>query len=213
MMSRDCYPRRGTGPVRQAVRPRRRRSRAAAGRHDRGGPRRGHQQAAVQGRTGHLRSGLRQHRVVHVGDHLHRRRRRHPALPRATRSTSWPTNSTFLEVSYLLIYGELPNCRPARRVRRTRSAGTPCCTRNSSGSSRASRATRTRCRCSPRRSRRCRPSTRTPWTRSIPTMSSCRPCGCSPSCRPSPPTPTRSRWGSRSCTRTTRSAWSRTSCG
>ena len=41
-----------------------------------------HQQAAVQDRPGHLRPGLRQHRVVHVGDHLHRRRRRHPALPR-----------------------------------------------------------------------------------------------------------------------------------
>ena len=38
----------------------------------------------------HARPGLRQHRVVHVGDHLHRRRRGHPALPRATRSTSSP---------------------------------------------------------------------------------------------------------------------------
>ena len=27
----------------------------------------------------------------------------------ATRSTSWPTESSFLEVAYLLIYGELPS--------------------------------------------------------------------------------------------------------
>ena len=37
--------------------------------------------------------------------------------------------------------------------------------------------------------------------------------GCWPSCRRSRPTRTRSRSASRSCTRTTRAAWSRTSCG
>ena len=39
-------------------------------------------QAAVEHRPRHLRPRLRQHRVVRVGDHLHRRRRGHPALPR-----------------------------------------------------------------------------------------------------------------------------------
>ena len=42
---------------------------------------------------------------------------------------------------------------------------------------------------------------------------SCPPCGCWPSCRRSPRTPTRSPSGSRCCTRTTPSGWSRTSCG
>ena len=73
--------------------------------------------------------------------------------------------STFLEVSYLLIYGELPTAAELAeftgRIRRT-----PCCTRTSSGSSTASRATRTRCPCCRRRCPRCRPSTRTRWTRS-----------------------------------------------
>ena len=121
--------------------------------------------------------------------------------------------STFLETSYLLIYGELPTRRPAAPSSPSASAGTRCCTRTSSGSSTASRATRTRCRCCPRRCRRCRRSTRTRSTRSTRRTSSCRPSGCWPSCRRSPPTRTRSRSASRSSTRTTRSAWSRTSCG
>ena len=41
-----------------------------------------HRQAALVDRPGHLRLRLREHRLVRVGDHLHRRRRRHPALPR-----------------------------------------------------------------------------------------------------------------------------------
>ncbi len=69
-------------------------------------------------------------------------------------------NSTFLETSYLLIYGELPTADELLRSPRG-SPGTPCCTRTSSGSSTASPVTPTRCRCSRRRSRRCRPSTRT----------------------------------------------------
>ena len=56
--------------------------------------------------------------------------------------------STFLETSYLLIYGELPTQESSTRSPR-RSAGTRCCTRTSRRSSTASRATRTRCRCCP----------------------------------------------------------------
>ncbi|CAA9247378.1 MAG: Citrate synthase (si), partial [uncultured Corynebacteriales bacterium] len=61
----------------------RRRDRSGPDRHPphRGRPGRRHQRAARQGRAGDLRPGLRQHRQLLVEDHLHRRRRRHPALP------------------------------------------------------------------------------------------------------------------------------------
>ena len=97
-------------------------------------------------------------------------------------------NSSFLEVSYLLIYGELPTPGRARRLRPAGSAGTRCCTRTSRASSTASRATRTRCRCCPPPCRRCRPSTRTASTRSTTSRSRSPPSACWPSCRPSPPT-------------------------
>ena len=58
--------------------------------------------------------------------------------------------SSFIEVSYLLIYGELPTKEQLDKFT-TRSSGTRCCTRTSSGSSTASRATRTRCRWCPAR--------------------------------------------------------------
>ena len=58
--------------------------------------------------------------------------------------------SNFIEVSYLLIYGELPTTEQLEKFT-TRSSGTRCCTRTSSGSSTASRAMRTRCRCCPAR--------------------------------------------------------------
>ena len=57
----------------------------------------------------HPRPGLHQHRVDHLGDHLHRRRRRASCGTAATRSSSWREHSTFLETSYLLIHGELPS--------------------------------------------------------------------------------------------------------
>ena len=59
--------------------------------------------------------------------------------------------SSFLEVSYLLIYGELPTAAAARPSSPSGSAGTRCCTRRCGASSTASRATRTRWRCCPRR--------------------------------------------------------------
>ena len=127
----------------------------------------GHRDAAQGDRPRHLRPGLRQHRVVPIGDHLHRRRRRDPALPRV------PDRAAGREVD--VPRGQLPadlrraaRRRPSSPSSPSGSAGTRCCTRTSSGSSTASRATRTRCRCCPARSARCRPSTRTPWTRSTP---------------------------------------------
>ena len=122
-------------------------------------------------------------------------------------------SSTFLEVSYLLIYGELPTRTELEnftdRIRRHTLLhedlkrffdGFP---RNAHPmpvlSSRGQRA--------------CRPTTRTRWTRKTPNRSSCRPSGCWPSCRRSRRTPTRSRSASPSSTRTTRCRWWRTSCG
>ena len=111
--------------------------------------------------------------------------------------------STFIEVSYLLIYGELPTREQlaefTHQIQRHTMLhedlkrffdGFP---RNahpmpvlSSVVGAVERSTRIR------------------WTRSTTSRSSCRPSGCWPSCPPSPPTPTRSRSASRSCTRTTR---------
>ena len=51
---------------------------------------------------------LHEHRVVPVGDHLHRRRRRASSSTAATRSSSSREQSTYLEVAYLLVHGELP---------------------------------------------------------------------------------------------------------
>ena len=82
--------------------------------------------------------------------HLHRRRRGHPALPRLPDRAAGREVDASSRSSYLLIYGELPTADRARRLRPAASAGTRCCTRTSSRSSTASRATRTRCRCCPR---------------------------------------------------------------
>ena len=80
---------------------------------------------------GHRRPGLHEHRVVRVDDHLHRRRRGHPALPRlpdraagraAPRSSRSPTCSST---------ASCPRRRPARRVRASASTATRSCTRTS----------------------------------------------------------------------------------
>ena len=55
-----------------------------------------------------LRPGVHEHRVLPLGDHLHRRRGRDPRAPRLSRSSSSASSSTYLEVAYLLIFGELP---------------------------------------------------------------------------------------------------------
>ncbi len=58
-------------------------------------------------------------------------------------------SSTFLEVAYLLIYGELPTRAAARRTSWPRSRITPSSARRCATSSTRSRTTRTRWRCSP----------------------------------------------------------------
>ena len=55
-----------------------------------------------------LDSGFVNTASLHQRHHLHRRRRRASCATAATRSSSSPRSSSFLEVSYLLIYGELP---------------------------------------------------------------------------------------------------------
>ena len=87
-----------------------------------------------------------------VGDHLHRRRRGHPALPRlpdrpARREVDLPGDQLPADLRRAAEPGRSSTRSPRR------SAGTRCCTRTSRRSSTASRATRTRCRCCPARSR------------------------------------------------------------
>ena len=121
--------------------------------------------------------------------------------------------SSFLEVSYLLIYGELPTPAAADRVHR---ADPPAHAAARGAAPLLRRLPARRApdgRCSPRRSARCRPSTRTASTRSTPSRWRSPRSGCWPSCRRSPRTRTRSRSASRCCTRTTRWATWRTSCG
>ena len=73
--------------------------------------------------------------------------------------------STYLEVAYLLLNGELPDRRAARARGRTTSPTTRSSTRTcASGSWTASTTTPTRWGCSCRPSPRCRPSTPTPRT-------------------------------------------------
>ena len=75
--------------------------------------------------------------VVHVGDHLHRRRRRASCATAATRSSSSPSARPSSRSAYLLIYGELPTPEQLADFSADRSASTPCCTRTSSASSTA----------------------------------------------------------------------------
>ena len=67
-------------------------------------------------------------------------------------------HSSYLEVAYLLIFGELPTQDAARGVGARHHASTPSCTRTSRSSSRASATTPTRWACCSPRSARCRPS-------------------------------------------------------
>ena len=112
--------------------------------------------------------------------------------------------SNFIEVSYLLIYGELPT--PDQLEKFTTQIqrhtllhedlkrffdGFP---RNAHPMPVLSSAVE----------RAAAPTTRTRWTRSTTSRSSCRPSACWPSCRRSRPMRTRSRSASRSSIRTTR---------
>ena len=63
-----------------------------------------------------LRPGVHEHRVVPVGDHLHRRRQGDPRVPRLPDRAARRSTSTYLEVAYLLIHGELPTEQQLRRL-------------------------------------------------------------------------------------------------
>ena len=69
--------------------------------------------AADQGLRGRLRPdvlrpGLHEHGLVPFGDHLHRRRGRHPRSTAAIPIEQLCEQSSYLEVAYLLVFGELP---------------------------------------------------------------------------------------------------------
>ena len=127
---------------------RQRRDRAAHGRGHRGRARDRHLEAARPDRAHHARLRLHEHRLVPS-----RRSRSSTATPASSATAAIAIEElaehehpSFLETSYLLIYGELPTRDRARRVPLRRSASTRCCTRTSSASSTASRRTRTRWR-------------------------------------------------------------------
>ena len=108
-----------------------------------------------------LRPGVHEHRVVPLGDHLHRRRQGHPRVPRL------PDRAARRAVD--LPRGRLPADprRAARRSRsstsgRTRSRSTRSCTRTSRASCRASATTPTRWGCCSAPSARSRRSIPTP---------------------------------------------------
>ena len=115
-------------------------------------------------------------------------------------------HSTYLEVAYLLLHGELPDRRTSSTTGSTRSPCTPSSTRTcASGSSRASTTTPTPWACWSRRWPPCRPSTSTPRRSSTRRPATSRSSGSSPRCPPWPPPPTASAWACRSSTPTTRS--------
>ena len=73
---------------------------------------------AAQGdRPRHARRRLRQHRVAARQRSPTSTATRASCATAATRSSSWPRSRRFLEVAYLLIYGELPTPGRARRLR------------------------------------------------------------------------------------------------
>ncbi len=78
--------------------------------------------------------------------HLHRRRPGNPRY-RGYPIAQLAKNSTYLEVAWLLIYGELPRPRSSK-TSTTASAATRSCTKTSSASSRLCRTRPTPCRCS-----------------------------------------------------------------
>ena len=73
---------------------------------------------ARKDRVRDARPGVHEHRVDEERDHLPRRREGHPALPRLPDRAAGARSRTFVEVAYLLIYGELPDAGRARRASR-----------------------------------------------------------------------------------------------
>jgi hypothetical protein len=120
--------------------------------------------------------------------------------------------STYLEVAYLLIHGELPTAEQyepwVTRSPTTRSSTRTC----ASGSWRASTTTPTPWACWSRPSPRCRPSTPRPRTSTTRTTATSRSSGSSPRCPRSPPAPPLQRRACPSSTPTTASTSPPTSC-
>ena len=97
----------------------------------------------------HLRPGVHADRGVQVARSRTSTATTASCATAATRSSSSPRQSTYLEVAYLLLNGELPTSRAARRSGRTTSRTTRSSTRTcASGSSTASTTTPTRWACS-----------------------------------------------------------------
>ena len=122
----------------------------------------------------------------------------------ATRSSSSPSTRTYLEVAWLLIYGELPTRRRAGRVRREdppphAPARGPQALLLGAAAHGAPDVGALE-----RRRRRSRPTTRTSPTRTTSSTSSSPRSACSRSSRSSRPTRTRRASGRRSSTPTTR---------
>jgi hypothetical protein len=112
---------------------------------------RGDGPAPDQGRRGRLRAddlrpGVHEHRVVPLArSPTSTATSRHPRVPRLPDRAA-REQSTYLEVAYLLVHGELPT-RSSSTSGRTRSRSTRSCTRTSRSSCRASATTRTRWGC------------------------------------------------------------------
>ena len=130
-------------------------------------------------------------------DHLPRRRRRHPALPRLPDRAARRAQSTYLEVAYLLLNGELPNAEQLDAVEARRHAPhVHPRERAQAVRGRASTTTPTRWACS------CRPIAalgdllpRRQGHRRPGAAATSRSCGSSPRCRRSRPCATASRVG------------------
>ena len=133
-----------------------------------------------QGRRGRLRAddlrpGVHQHRLLPQLDHLHRRRGRlleYRGIPIEQLCES----SSYLEVAYLLVHGELPS-KQRSTTGSTRSPTTPTSTRTSRSRWRRSATTPIRWRCCSRPSARCRPTTRRRRTSTTRPSATCRSSG------------------------------------
>ena len=127
--------------------PHRRQDHPAADRRgQRGRARDRHPQAPRPDGLHHPRPGLRQHRARAAARSPSSTARRASCATAAIPIEELAEKRSFLEVAYLLIYGELPTEGAAATRSPSRSAATRCCTRTSSASTARCRRTPTRWR-------------------------------------------------------------------
>ena len=162
--------------------------------------------ACCEDGSGHPRPGLRQHRGVCLRDHLHRRRRGHPALPRLPDRAA----RRELDLRRDQLPADLRRAADPGRARRVLQAAHPAhaAPRGHEALLRRLPARRPPDGDAVRRGQRAvdvLPGRARPFE--PPSRSSCPSSGCWPRCRRSRRTPTRSRSASRSSTRTTRSVY------